>query len=144
VTRRAVALTFVSLLIVASDGWGQPRVVTPSPTPSASTRSTLPPPNGAVGTTYEAKGRRDPFQAVETTQSEPTPPALAAARLKGILRSSAPRALIETPDGLGYILKVGDTLAEGRLIEISADRVVFSVETRRGPAHRIVLRLSDN
>jgi Tfp pilus assembly protein PilP len=105
----------------------------------------VPPPNGVATPAYERKGRRDPFQPVESLQPEMTSPTVASARLKGIVRGSAPRALIETPDGIGYIMKVGDTLAEGRLIEIGADRVVFSVPARRGSTtHRIVLRLPDD
>ena len=94
--------------------------------------------------TYERKGRRDPFQPVENLQAEMTAPAVASARLKGIVRGRETRALLETPDGLGYILKVGDTLAEGRLIEIGANSVVFSVPARRGSPDRIVLRWSDD
>jgi hypothetical protein len=72
-------------------------------------------------------------------------PALAAARLKGIVRSGTPRALVETSDGLGYILKVGDMLGEGRVIEIGSDSVVFSVPLRRGSSTtRMVLRLPED
>lgn len=94
---------------------------------------------------YDRKGRRDPFQPIEIVQPEIKPPAVASARLKGIVRGTPPRALLETPDGIGYILKLGDILADGRLIEIGADNVVFSVPPRRGSMNdRIVLRLPDD
>ena len=94
---------------------------------------------------YDRKGRRDPFQPIEIVQPEVKPPAVASARLRGIVRGTPPRALLETADGIGYILKLGDILADGRLIEIGADNVVFSVPPRRGSMNdRIVLRLPDD
>jgi hypothetical protein len=112
-----------------------PRLVPPVAGPSA---------DSVAEPAYERKGRRDPFQPVENLQAEMTAPAVASARLRGILRGRETRALIETPDGLGYILKVGDTLADGRLIEIAANSVVFSVPGRRGSTNRIVLRLPED
>jgi len=74
-----------------------------------------------------------------------TSPTIAAAQLKGILRGRTPRVLVETPDGLGYLLAVGDTLGDGRLIEIGADSVVFSVPARHGSTtDRVVLRLPED
>jgi hypothetical protein len=94
---------------------------------------------------YERKGRRDPFEPVDGLQPEMASPTVASARLRGIVRGRTARALVETSDGLGYILRVGDTLAEGRLVEIGADSVVFTVPARRGSAvHRIVLRLPED
>jgi hypothetical protein len=94
---------------------------------------------------YERKGRRDPFEPVQAVQSGTTSPTIAAAQLKGILRGRTPRVLVETSDGLGYLLSVGDTLGEGRLIEIGADSAVFSVPARSGSAtDRIVLRLPED
>jgi len=94
---------------------------------------------------YDRKGRRDPFQPIELVQPEIKPPVVASARLRGIVRGSPPRALLETQDGMGYILKPGDILADGRLVEIGPDRVVFTVPPRRGSVpERIVLRLPDD
>ena len=46
---------------------------------------------------------------------------------------------------LDAIFELGDILADGRLIEIGADNVVFSVPPRRGAMNdRIVLRLPDD
>ena len=110
-------------------------VLVPSPVPSVT--PPVPP--------YDRKGRRDPFEPIEIVPPEIKPPAVASARLKGIVRGTPPRALLETPDGIGYILKLGDVLADGRLIEIGADSVVFSVPPRRGSMNdRIVLRLPDD
>lgn len=99
--------------------------------------ATAPP---ATPPSYDRKGRRDPFQPIETVQQPRS--AVASARLRGILRGSATRALVETPDGIGYIMQLGDTLADGRLIEIGTDSVVFRVPSRSGSAtDSIVLRL---
>jgi hypothetical protein len=103
-------------------------------------------PPGLGGTTliYERKGRRDPFEPVQAVQSGMTSPTIAAAQLKGILRGRTPRVLVETPDGLGYLLSVGDMLGEGRLIEIGADSAVFSVARSGSATDRIVLRLPED
>jgi len=115
----------------------------PATAPRSAASLAAPAVNG-VAAPYERKGRRDPFQPIENLQVEMTSPTVASARLKGIVLGRTPRALVETPDGLGYILKVGDVLAEGRVIEIGADSVVFSVPARRGSTNRIVLRLPDD
>lgn len=91
---------------------------------------------------YEAKGRRDPFETLEVREGS-SGTAVTSARLTGIVHS--PRgtfALIETPEGLGYIMKQGDTLGDGRLVEIGRDAVVFTIPQRPGSmTNRIVLKL---
>ena len=71
---------------------------------------------------------------------------VATTKLTGIVRG--PRstlALLETQEGLGYILKPGDTLGDGRLMEIGADNVVFAVTPKGSVAsQRVVLRLAAN
>lgn len=118
--------------------------VTPPTTPPPPAPTLAAPPNPLAPSPYERKGRRDPFDPSDVTQGEKTAPTLASARLTGIVRGKKPLALLETPDGLGYILKLGDTLADGRLIEIDTDRVVFSVSGPNGSTtSRIVLRLPE-
>src|SRR5437899_10810711 len=81
---------------------------------------------------YQAKGRRDPFENLEVREGA-SGPTLASAKLTGIVRgSSGPLALVETSDGLGYILKPGDTLGDGRVLEIGSDSVVFRIAVRTG------------
>ena len=54
-------------------------------------------------------------------------------------------ALVEAPDGIGYIVKQGDTLGDGTLTDIGLDSVVFAVAAKPGaPATRVVLRLLGN
>jgi hypothetical protein len=99
----------------------------------------------ASGVSYDPKGRRDPFVALDIT-SGPKGLEVATTKLTGIVRGARTTlALVETPDGLGYILKPGDTLGDGRLIEIGADIAVFTVASKPGaPTNRVVLRLAAN
>jgi Tfp pilus assembly protein PilP len=71
---------------------------------------------------------------------------VASAKLTGIVRSArGPLALVETADGLGYILKPGDTLGDGRLVEIGQGRVVFSITQRAGASSdHVVLNLASD
>ena len=90
--------------------------------------------------TYERKGRRDPFVPIVPEPEEEAP--TIGARLTGIVRGNGTRALLEATNGIGYVLQLGDTLGRGRLVEIGADSVVFSVPSKGGSrAHRVVLRL---
>ena len=97
------------------------------------------------GTTYEAKGRRDPFMALDVTGG-PKGLEVATTKLTGIVRgANTTLALVEAQDGIGYILKPGDTLGDGRLVEIGIDTVVFAVAARSGAqSNRVVLRLAAN
>jgi Tfp pilus assembly protein PilP len=94
---------------------------------------------------YDAKGRRDPFETLEIREGSGGL-TVAATRLTGIVRSNrVALALVEAPDGIGYILKPGDTLGDGRLLEIGSDSVVFVVAPKTGaPSNRVVLRLATN
>jgi len=94
---------------------------------------------------YDAKGRRDPFETLEVREGSGGL-TVAATRLTGIVRSNrSALALVEAPDGIGYILKPGDTLGDGRLLEIGSDSVVFLVAPKTGaPSNRVVLRLATN
>ena len=129
--RSAASLISLGLLVVA---WGGDALAQAPSGPAAGS-----------GASYEHRGRRDPFEPVEALDASMSSPTVATSRLKGIVRSQTPRVLVETPDGLGYILKVGDVLGEGRLVEIGADSAVFSIPARRGsPTGRIVLRLPED
>lgn len=94
---------------------------------------------------YDPKGRRDPFETLEVREGSGGL-TVAATRLTGIVRSNrSALALVEAPDGIGYILKPGDTLGDGRLLEIGSDSVVFVVAPKTGaPSNRVVLRLATN
>jgi Tfp pilus assembly protein PilP len=96
---------------------------------------------------YEARGRRDPFESPESREeSGGRGPTVASAKLTGIVRGAqATLALVETTDGIGYILKPGDTLGDGRLVEIGADSVVFTIVPKPGSTtNRVTLKLAAN
>lgn len=94
---------------------------------------------------YEDKGRKDPFVEVQVL-SVSGGLSVATTKLTGIVRGRrSTLALLETQEGIGYILKPGDTLGDGRLMEIGADNVVFAVTSKDGvAAQRVVLRLAAN
>lgn len=94
---------------------------------------------------YEPGGRRDPFEIYQIGEGGGGL-TVASTRLTGIVRNSrSALALLEAPDGIGYILRPGDTLGDGKLTDIGLDNVVFAVAAKPGvPATRVVLRLLAN
>ena len=94
---------------------------------------------------YDPRGRRDPFDILEVREGTGGL-TVASTKLTGIVRSNrSALALVEAPDGIGYILRPGDTLGDGRLLEIGSDSVVFMVTSRAGaPTNRVVLKLATN
>ncbi|HYE94049.1 MAG TPA: hypothetical protein VEA38_23660 [Terriglobales bacterium] len=92
---------------------------------------------------YDAGGRRDPFESQETRLGSERS-TVSTAKLTGVIHGGTTvLALIETADGIGYILKPGDTLADGRLVEIGVNTAVFSLAPRPGATtNRVVLKLA--
>jgi hypothetical protein len=149
---RRLAALILGLLVAAC---GSPAPTTPplpggpagktAPAPGAPTAEAQKlevPPGASSG--YEPKGRRDPFEVPSAREGVGT---VSSAKLTGIIRraNGTALALVETPDGLGYILTPGDTLGEGRLLEIGPNSVVFSVpaSSAAGPtSNRVVLKLA--
>jgi hypothetical protein len=116
-----------------------PPLPRPSPTATASApaeESALPP------VSYDARGRRDPFEVVDVSGGAKGL-TVSSTRLTGIVQSpNGTLALLEAADGIGYILRPGDTLGDGRLVELAADSAVFNVVPRPGaPPTRVTLRL---
>ena len=95
---------------------------------------------------YPTSGRRDPFEVFEVKEGGGGGLTVSSTRLTGIVRNSrSALALVEAPDGIGYILRPGDTLGDGKLMDIGLDNVVFAVTAKPGvPATRVVLRLLAN
>jgi hypothetical protein len=148
----------VSTAGAQTPGAPTPGAQTPgAPTPGASTPGAqtpgapmvagenVPPDPSAAVPKYQSRGRRDPFETLEVREGSGGL-TVAATRLTGIIRSNrSALALIEAPDGIGYILKPGDTLGDGRLLEIGSDSVVFAVAAKSGaPSNRVVLKLATN
>lgn len=130
-----------------------PAVVTPiPPRPVAATQpAAVAPPavNPLAGSDdtipkYEAHGRRDPFEVYQVRGGSEGL-SVSSTRLTGIVRNSrSALALVEAPDGIGYILRPGDTLGDGRLMDIGLDNVVFAVVAKPGaPITRVVLKLAN-
>jgi hypothetical protein len=155
-SRVALALNAVALATVVGACTSPPPApipVTPIPVrPVAATTPVVVTPTGgnslegaADTPQYEAKGRRDPFEVFE--QREGSGGLLVSStRLTGIVRNSrSALAVVEAPDGIGYIVRPGDTLGDGTLTDIGLDTVVFAVTAKPGaPATRVVLRLLGN
>jgi Tfp pilus assembly protein PilP len=93
--------------------------------------------------TYDARQRRDPFAPLVVTEGATKGLTVASVKLTGvILGGQSPLGLVEAPDGIGYILKLGDMLGNGRVVEIGKDTISFAVAGRPGqPASTVTLRL---
>jgi hypothetical protein len=138
-----------SLVALGLPGCGSPPspapplgpVVSPRPEPVAAAPDTALDKTLAL-VAYDPKGRRDPFEPIEVTM-DPKGLTVASTRLTGIVWGKGETlALLEGADGIGYILRAGDTLGDGRLVEIGADSAVFSVVVRPGAGpSRVTLRL---
>ena len=145
---RALALAAATSLVLAGCGSG-PAPPAPAPAPTAAVTPPRPlmaprepdPGPALPPMTYEAKARRDPFAPV-VIASGGKGLTIGSAKLVGIISGPQPLALVETPEGIGYILKAGDTLGDGRVTEIGADSVSFAVAPKPGEKAGIVtLRL---
>jgi hypothetical protein len=93
---------------------------------------------------YEAKQRRDPFVPLIIADVGTKGLTVATVKLVGVILGGpgASIGLVEAPDGIGYILKVGDVLGDGRVAGISKDTISFSVPGRPGqPPSTVTLRL---
>lgn len=160
-TRRPALVCMLALAatLPACGGAPPPSPPPPPPKPVAAPPRPAPAPAGAQpgsavtqvpmptapGMKYEAKGRRDPFQTLEAREGAGGL-TVAATKLTGIVRGShSMLALVETADGIGYILKPGDALADGRVLEIGKDSVTFTVTPKPGSTStRLVLKLATN
>ena len=145
---RAVLMSIGLAVVLGACGSSPPTPPPPKPVAAAQAPELTTPPApeaGPVVPKYESKGRRDPFETLEVREGAGGL-TVAATRLTGIVRSNrAALALLEAPDGIGYILKPGDTLGDGRLLEIGSDSVVFLVTSKTGaPTNRVVLKLATN
>jgi hypothetical protein len=151
--RRNLGALAAAALLGACSGTEPPAAPPKPPTPAATpvapaapgaaTVRPLDPGAGRVlpPMAYDAKGRRDPFTPVSLA-SESKGINVTAAKLVGIVRAPQGNlALVEGPDGVGYILKNGDGLGNGRVTGITATTVTFAVAAQPGQATTVTLRL---
>ena len=148
---RAVLSSIGLATLLGACGSSQPAPPPPKPAaapakPAVPAVAQAPAPEEKVAVPkYDPRGRRDPFETLEVREGTGGL-TVASTKLTGIVRSNrAALALVEAPDGIGYILKPGDTLGDGRLLEIGSDSVVFTVTSKAGaPTNRVVLKLATN
>jgi len=93
---------------------------------------------------YEPKGRRDPFTAIFLGKDS-AGLSVAAVKLTGVVGGRGGlMALVEGPDGIGYILKPGDALGDGRVTGLTPTSVTFAVSARGSQgASSLTLRLPE-
>lgn len=90
-------------------------------------------------------GPRDPFVPLVMKGGPPAERRpLSGLRLAGLIWDSSAttqeiRALVETPDGLGYIVRLDDRRFGGQVIAIGRDRVRFSVIDEAAGQSRVQL-----
>jgi Tfp pilus assembly protein PilP len=91
---------------------------------------------------YEPKGRRDPFSPVQLAR-ETGGINVSSVKLVGVIQGRhGLLALVEAPDGIGYILRNGDVLGDGRVTAIAPTSITFAVVPRGAQrAQAVTLRL---
>ncbi len=125
----------------------QPQAALPSP----AAQPAAPPAPEALAklgsVTYDPRGRRDPFTPLIDIQLEEKGIDVSRFKLAGIVwRQDGYFALVESPDGLGHILRVNDSVGpNARVKEITKDAVLIEVKSRdlvgRGKVQTIRLEL---
>jgi len=136
IARGALLLTALALVLAGCGGGTAPTPPGPAapgpvatPPPPKPPAMPVPPEAGPPlpPIPYEAKQRRDPFSPVVVSQAGKGLQ-VGSVKLAGVIQGrQSLLALVEAPDGIGYILKPGDTLGDGRVTQITADSVSFSV-----------------
>jgi len=102
----------------------------------------VPPGPALAPLSYDAKGRRDPFVPLIVAR-EKAGLEVSSVKLVGIIDGSHLLALVEAPDGLGYIVKPGDVLGNGQVTDVAPSSITFAVRGRPGQAdNSLTLRLS--
>ena len=122
---------------------GQPPAAEPQLATAVTGKDEMSAPRVRPEAKYDPGGRRDPFDLPDAIEGS-VGTTVASAKLTGIIRTATGRVLvlIETPDGLGFILQPGDAFGDGRLVEVGQGTVVFTVVSRQAATnHRVVLKL---
>jgi hypothetical protein len=93
---------------------------------------------------YESQGRRDPFAPISIPGPKSGGMSVLTLKLGGVIQGRTLLALVEAPDGVGYILKPGDVLGDGRVTDITQRSVTFAVTAKAGEAPTTAtLKLTD-
>ena len=136
--------TAVAASFLAAGAWAQsqPKFPTPLPVPKTLEPSTTPAPAAPAAPATSAPaagapaagGARDPFEPL-VRKVEPGEERrvqeVANLRLVGVVwdvrDTDAIRALVETPDGLGYYLRLNEEKFGGKVVAVERDRVRFVI-----------------
>ncbi len=148
---RLVLTVGVVMATLAGCGGGAPptpppAVVTPAPPVTPVARPKEPDAGKAAlpAIAYEQKGRRDPFTPIFLGKDN-AGLSVTAVKLTGVVGGRGGlMALVEGPDGIGYILKPGDALGDGRVTGLTPTSVTFAVSARGSQgATSLTLRLPE-
>jgi len=136
---RLAAVIATSLLAAGAWAQSQPKLPTQLPVPKTAAPAEAPAPAPAApapatGTTAAPGGPRDPFEPlvrkVEPGEERKVQE-VANLKLVGIIwdvkDAEQIRALVETPDGLGYYLRLNEEKFGGKVVALDRDRVRFLV-----------------
>ena len=145
---RAVLLGLGVAIAISGCGGGAPSTPpAPGPVAAPPPRPVIAPKEPDAGPplpamSYSGKQRRDPFAPIVVAEGAKGL-TVASAKLAGVVQGRQGRlGLVEAPDGIGYILKAGDALGDGRVVEVGQDSISFAVAARPGqPASTVTLRL---
>ncbi len=155
---RIAAIVFVGLALVRCGGDDETPVVNqPAAVPKAAVAAPVVPDTNAAADnnpkySYSPVGKRDPFRSyiadlreLARSEEERNPETtekyeLDQYRLTGLVTgTSQPQAMVEDPDGMGYVLRVGARLGKngGRITRIATDQIVVTEEFRAPTGERI-------
>ena len=154
--RTALLVAAVAIGLQACGGGGAPPPPPPAPGPVAVPPKPAAAPKPAAGgfkepepgpaippIAYRAGQQRAPCVPVVLPTERRAGLQVGSVRLVGVIQGRRePLALVEAPDGIGYVLKSGDTLGDGRVTEIGGNSVSFLVAAKPGEKAQVVtLRL---
>jgi hypothetical protein len=135
---RLATVVAASLLTAAAWAQSQPKFPTPLPVPKApapsAAPSAAPTPAAPTAGAPAPTGPRDPFEPLVRKLDpgeERKVQEVANLKLVGVVWDvkdpEAIRALVETPDGLGYYLHLNEEKFGGKVVALERDRVRFVV-----------------
>ena len=136
-----IAILLVSLAVSAAAGAQAPAPAKPAAPAAAPAppQTTAAPAQPAESYTYQSEGRRDPFQALTGTGSEPksvsrrgegaTGLAVADISVRGVMQSRGSLiAMVEGPDKKTYIVHQGDKLLDGTIRSVTPQGLIIVQE----------------
>ena len=131
---RLATVVAASLLVGMAWAQSQPKFPTPLPVPKTPAPAETPAPAPPAAGAPTPSGPRDPFEPLVRKLDpgeERKVQEVASLKLVGIVWDVKDpgeiRALVETPDGLGYYLRLNEEKFGGKVVALERDRVRFVV-----------------